>query len=289
MARDGDVRPGATHRDVTIIGTEEQTQMARAMIDQICEADREKSDRLLRGASSAVPSNVLMGSAYQRNQEIKKEVQIPASKVGLVIGKAGATIKELKQLSGAFIQVAQRDTQQTANSMVTITIAAKSQSAVDRAMQLIDEKCAQDQRDGGRPPMGGPRPGSYTRDDYLSGGGGYGGDGYGQGYPQAFPPQAYGQGYGDGQGYGQPYPPQGDGGYGQQGQGYGQQGFGGQQGYGQQGFPQQGFPQQGFPQQGYPQQGYGQPQQGYGAPNPQDYYGGGQDQGDDPSRKRSYQ
>jgi len=72
-----------------------------------------------------------------RGNEIKKDMVIPSNKVGLIIGKGGATVKEMKAMSGAFIQVSQKD---TSSPSAIITISAKTQQSLEHAAHLIEER-----------------------------------------------------------------------------------------------------------------------------------------------------
>jgi len=237
MTRDSEMPRGATEREVSISGSDQQIKSAQDLITEILE---EKDSHRSGGGGGGAP----------RQQEIKKEVQIPSSKVGLLVGKAGATIKELKSKSGAHIQVGQRDPQ-SSSPVASVTISAKSQEAVDLAMQMIDEK------------IGTNLAGPSGVDE-----GGHDQQGYGQQRYQSYDPNSYYQDPSYNQYYAQQgyyaapggqqysgYPPAAEGATGDQG--YYQQY--GQQGYNQQGYDQQGYNQQGYDQQGYNQQGYSQP------------------------------
>lgn len=202
LARDSELPPGAKERQVTISGTEEQIKTATNLIQDIIN-DKDGG----RGRSS---------------RELKKDIQVPTSKVGLLIGKGGSVIKEMKAESGAHIQVQQRDQSNPAPT-VTVSITAKSQEIMDHALRLIDEKLNFEQ--GGR------------------GGGGRGGDRYNDRFNDR---QYHDRQYDDRQ-------PYDDRPYGQEDRDYGDRNYKRQQtdyNYDQQ-------HQYNYPPQGYGQQGYG--------------------------------
>lgn len=119
-------------REITVIGHEDQQQKAIDMINSIISQQRGgRSDR---------------GGGYGGRNDFKFEMQIPNDRVGLVIGKQGATINEIKQQSGAQVSV-QRDASN--GSTTPLTIQAKSQESLDHARQLVEERINSN-RDSGR-------------------------------------------------------------------------------------------------------------------------------------------
>ncbi|KAF9973254.1 hypothetical protein BGZ73_003504 [Actinomortierella ambigua] len=77
------------------------------------------------------------GAAYGRASN-QSSMQIPGSKVGLVIGRGGETIRDLQDRSGARIAVAPPSAQDHGTNMRTITLTGDD-SAIERAKQFIDE------------------------------------------------------------------------------------------------------------------------------------------------------
>jgi len=223
-----DILPGASEREATITGTEEQMRAAWQLIDVIC---KERTQDVI-----------------SRQNEMKKDVVIPSQKVGLIIGRGGATIKEMKQISGAFIQVSQRDPNNPSPT-ATITISAKSQQSLDTASKLIEERLKMPPdppqvrmgppQVGGR---GGPFPPGHDPNAFAT-------------YPPVMgapPPGAYA-----------PYPPQPNYGHYPPQPTYHPDYYGQQQAYPQPdyyGYYQQGYPPQGYPPQAYPPHPYQQQQ-----------------------------
>ncbi|KAJ7515787.1 hypothetical protein O6H91_22G027800 [Diphasiastrum complanatum] len=291
VTRDADADPNAPTRQVEIMGTSEQISRAEQLIkDVIAEA--------AAGASAAFPTRGFGGppSGEQVN------IRVPNSKVGLIIGRGGETIRSLQSRSGARIQFAipqesDRDSEQGTLERVVTLIGSKEQTdmASELVKELIDENRVRGPpmhggynqpyfRPPGPPPHWGP-PGPPPR---------YPGYGYQQqgpysGPPHQYPPPPPSQQYG---GYSQPPPagynpgwnqstpapsqqPPQQAGY----DSYSQQSqtqqtpqpeataADGNYGYTQQGY-YDGYQQQqpaAYQQQGY-QQGYSQPQQGYNQP-----------------------
>jgi len=137
------------------------------------------------------------------------DVQIPDSKVGLIIGKGGCTVNEIQTRTGTHIQIPSAADQGTMPPVRTVSITGASPEARMGAKMEIMNLCGQ----GDRPGFSGP-PGGHHGQQGPYGGGPHGGPprGYGGGYHQQPP-------YGGGGGYHQ-QPPYG-GGYHQQQQPYG--------------------------------------------------------------------
>lgn len=103
-----------------------------------------------------------------------QEIMIPGAKVGLVIGKGGDTIKQLQEKTGAKMIIIQDGPNQEVIKPLRISgEAQKIEHAKQMVLDLIAQKDAQSQQQGGRSGGGGGGGGGG------SGGGGGGGPGMG--------------------------------------------------------------------------------------------------------------
>ncbi|KAJ7518158.1 hypothetical protein O6H91_21G057200 [Diphasiastrum complanatum] len=284
VTRDADADPTAPTRQVEIMGTLEQISRAEQLIkDVIAEAAAGESAIFAPRGFAGAPTGE------------QASIRVPNSKVGLIIGRGGETIRSLQSRSGARIQFAlPQDGEQGTLERVVTLIGTKQQT--DMASELIKEIIDENRvrgppmhgghnqpyfRPPGPPPHWGP-PG--PRAHYQ--GYGYQQQGPYSGPPHQYPPPPPPQQYG---GYSQPPPaaynpgwnqttpsqpqqsPQ-QGSYDSYSQSQTQQaphsGASATDGYSQQGY-YGGYQQQQpatYQQQGY-QQGYSQPQQGFSQSN----------------------
>ena len=238
-----ELAPGAAERLVTTTGSIAGINKAAELMLEVLEEQ-----------AAADPATATEG---ERTHTIK--LILSNNQVGGIIGKAGVTIKALRDESGAVIKV---DPAQTLQNERVVSLSG-TKAAVIKAHMLTAEKIAS------MPADDASREAKYQRT--APGGGGGGARGAPPGYPAqpGYAPQQYAQ-----QGYAQQgYAPQpAYGGYGGQ-PAYGQQqpGYAPQPAYGQ---PPQGYQQQHQQHQQYaPQPGYGQSPQGY-APQAYGGYGG---------------
>jgi len=89
---------GAAERSITLSGPPHAIELANTLVMDLV---REGLARF-GGQNSGAPAN----DAFSRYSSVVETLMVPNDKVGLVIGKGGATIRELQQRSGARIQVA---------------------------------------------------------------------------------------------------------------------------------------------------------------------------------------
>ncbi|MCO5549066.1 hypothetical protein L7F22_002532 [Adiantum nelumboides] len=273
ITRDADHDPQAQNRQVEIMGTPDQIRRAEQMIkDVIAEADAGGPGPFLGGG---------FGGSGSFGEPI--QIRVPTSKVGLIIGRGGETIKSMQHQSGARIQLVPAAMPDYSQERVITLVGTKQQTdmASDLITEVIDENRPrgppggynqQGFRPPGAPQWGQPRPPMQSQ-----------GYGYQQGsYPGQSQSQPYG-GYGQQQSGGPPqqFPPH-SGPYG---------------GYNQQRPPPQQFPSQSQPY-GSSQDFSGQPQQ-YGgfaqrapAPSqqqqgPQGYFNPSSQQGASPTENSS--
>eukprot|EP00898_Chlorokybus_atmophyticus_P004598 jgi/Chlat1/5139/Chrsp33S05137 len=266
VQRDAESDPSATDRQIELTGTYDQIDRAERLIREVIDG---AAMGLSPGAPRAPMQQAGQGQGQGQGQE-QVQIKVPNSKVGLIIGKAGETIKNLQNRSGARIQVqSDRETEPGATERVVTLIGPKY--ATDIAEQLVREVCAGE----GPRTGGGGGGGGYRASTSPTGAGGY---------PAAAAPQYGGYpqyaGYAQYGGYQQPYQT----GYDQQAYNYYQQPQAQAQaqpqgqtaaaapagqapatdpyaGYAQQGYgAQQAYP--GYGGQGY-YQGYDYSQQGY--------------------------
>jgi len=256
---------GSTDRLVSVTGAATAIQHATELILAVLEANaKEPADPVQAAAEGGLPASP--------SHTLK--LMLSNNQVGGVIGKGGASIKQMREESGASVKV---ETASPLQPERTLTISGARDACV-KAILLLALKLATMPDDGPAPApkfqkTGGPLGGMHAQGYPGGGQGPFAGASPGSGYPPyggpaagGYPGAPYGGGYGQGgQQFGGPHG-QPQAGYPQQGYAP-QQGFAPQQGYGQSAPGQQGF----APQQGYPQQGYG----GYGVSSQQPGWAGG--------------
>jgi len=99
----------------------------------------------------------------QKAQEISRKIEVPNSKVGVLIGKAGETIRNLQTSSGAQIQIT-KDADVDSNAVTRSVELVGKLGSVDKAEQLIKSVIAEAEA-GGSPALiargfGSGQPGS---------------------------------------------------------------------------------------------------------------------------------
>ncbi|VDM29305.1 unnamed protein product [Toxocara canis] len=107
------------------------------VVEVVMEKIREKVD-------PNTPSDVYDHKGVDRTKEMK--LLVPNTSAGMVIGKSGARIKEIRDQTGANIQVYPKAGSQEAKVSLerVITIAAEESDVVMNAMQRVLEKVAAD-------------------------------------------------------------------------------------------------------------------------------------------------
>lgn len=196
--------PKITDRGCYIIGPQEGCLEAQREVLEIVKKKMEE----VGNAKSMMPKLVFDGKRYVKQDQLggdagsmgeqQVDYPVPANRAGVVIGKGGETINQIKEKSGAFVQI-NKTPPQDHPDWKYFTIRGNS-NQIAHAQKLIQEKV------GGPAPPGAaisnsPQTGGYQ---YQNGGGGSSGGGYGGG-------QQGGQSYGGQQGgYGQSGAPQQD-------------------------------------------------------------------------------
>lgn len=124
------------------------------------------------GASSGGMSRPGLGSNNYT------EIMVPGSKVGLIIGKGGETIKQLQERTGAKMVVIQDGPGQEMEKPLRISgDAQKVEHAKQLVYELLEDKGPQQGSQGGG--NGGSRQGGYNNRSQEHGAGGHGGNNYG--------------------------------------------------------------------------------------------------------------
>ncbi|XP_065372348.1 RNA-binding protein Pasilla isoform X3 [Calliphora vicina] len=97
MSKSHDFYPGTTERVCLITGTVEGIL---SVLDFIMDKIREKPDLNIK----------ILDAENKQNQERDKQVKIlvPNSTAGMIIGKGGAYIKQVKEESGSYVQISQK-------------------------------------------------------------------------------------------------------------------------------------------------------------------------------------
>lgn len=239
-----DMVPGSSERLVSIIGAAMSISLAMELMLDVLEAATKDSDK-------EDPASLTAEGALSHSLKLV----MSNNQVGGVIGKGGATIKSMREESGAAIKVESASTMQNER----LALISGSKVSCVKAVTLLASKLATMPDDGTSAPAKFQKTGLPS----PAGRGGFPGGQYqnGPGYPgYGAPPASFPGGYPQG-------PP---GGYGAPGS-QPQSGFAGQPQPGQ-GFPAgQGYPgQYPPPQQGYAQQGYA----GFGVEGGHGQYGG---------------
>jgi far upstream element-binding protein len=144
VTRDQDTAPGASYREIEVVGTPDAIAKAEQLINDIVN-DVGGPGRALAAPG---PDSVV--------------IKVPNDKVGLIIGKGGETIKSMQTRSGARIQVQSDAELEPGATERTVTLSGNPQATAE-AERAIKEVIS-----GDRPPR---------RFDGPPGGGGYGGRG----------------------------------------------------------------------------------------------------------------
>eukprot|EP00180_Rhodochaete_pulchella_P002829 Plantae.Rhodophyta-Rhodochaete_pulchella.ctg444.p1 GENE.Plantae.Rhodophyta-Rhodochaete_pulchella.ctg444~~Plantae.Rhodophyta-Rhodochaete_pulchella.ctg444.p1 ORF type:complete len:401 (-),score=40.03 Plantae.Rhodophyta-Rhodochaete_pulchella.ctg444:1681-2727(-) len=143
---DSEAIPGAPERAITITGTVDAMELVHNMLfDLVNEGLQRNAARKLGGGGSSSGVNDLGsgtgdgGALMYPSASITVVLSVSNDKVGLIIGKGGATIRELQQRSGARIVVAKEEpsNKETNTRPVTVTGPARF---VEAAKALINEK-----------------------------------------------------------------------------------------------------------------------------------------------------
>ncbi|CAG8562359.1 8356_t:CDS:10 [Paraglomus brasilianum] len=166
-----DQPPDCIDRRVSISGPPEEVRSARSMIRSLVD-DALASQANRRGDYGPSRATVT--------------IHIPSSKVGVVIGRGGETIRDLQDRSGARINVTPDNAANPQSTDRPVTLIGDD-AAIQRAKALIDEIIK-----GGDAALDRPNPKEYTSSSYA--GSMYGGESHGSSYNESH--------YGSGSQYG---------------------------------------------------------------------------------------
>ncbi|XP_045028237.1 RNA-binding protein Nova-2 isoform X2 [Daphnia magna] len=181
MSKANDFYPGTTERVCLIKGT---TESVMSMLTFICEKIRDKPDPNAKPAmdfDSKTPA--------ERDKQVK--ILVPNSTAGMIIGKGGSFIKQIKEESGAYIQISQKAKDQALQERC-ITVIGDS-DCNRKACCMILSKIAEDPQSGsclnvsyaevtGPVANFNPTGSPYAHNGGVGGSGGVGGNGNSGGY-----------------------------------------------------------------------------------------------------------
>lgn len=108
------------------------------VLEFIMEKIREKPDQTLK------LSDVETKQAQERDKQVK--ILVPNSTAGMIIGKAGAYIKQIKEESGSYVQISQKPKELTLQERCITIIGDKDNNKV--ACKLILAKIMEDPSSG---------------------------------------------------------------------------------------------------------------------------------------------
>ncbi|KAG2223626.1 hypothetical protein INT45_009985 [Circinella minor] len=126
-------------RKVQLSGEEDQVKIARDMIQQI--VDDGRANEATKHGRSNDGSTGPMGSYGPRSNNEKEgtTMMVPASKVGLIIGRGGENIRSLEERSGAKIFIVTTDTNSNDRTGERCVSISGEPAAMERAKAIIDE------------------------------------------------------------------------------------------------------------------------------------------------------
>ncbi|ELT99335.1 hypothetical protein CAPTEDRAFT_173082 [Capitella teleta] len=131
MSKNNDFYPGTSERVCLVNGT---LDSVRKVIVFIMERIREKPD------PNPKPCEGEMKANYERHKQMK--ILVPNSTAGMVIGKGGAFIRQIKDDSGAYVQVSQKSKDMSLPERC-VTIAGDTEQNRE-AIDLVLEKIMED-------------------------------------------------------------------------------------------------------------------------------------------------
>ncbi|BFZ11626.1 hypothetical protein BsWGS_14667 [Bradybaena similaris] len=132
MSKANDFYPGTTERVCLIMGPPEAV---RHVNNFIMEKIREKPESI-----PSTPTKPDDAKNFDRHRQVK--VLIPNSTAGMIIGKGGSYIKQIKEESGAYVQISQK-AKETNLPERCITVAGDLEANM-KAMDLILQKIVED-------------------------------------------------------------------------------------------------------------------------------------------------
>lgn len=144
IQREAEMAPGATQRVITLSGTTKQAiDACRSIIERMVQ-DRTNSTQQSQQQRGSFAASVNASSQEARLQQaveaghVLVKVAVPNTDVGLIIGKAGTTIKSIQDRSGANIQIPQSGDVDNP-SIRTVSITHPHGEGAQLAKQLIED------------------------------------------------------------------------------------------------------------------------------------------------------
>ncbi|CAG0898134.1 unnamed protein product [Cyprideis torosa] len=133
MSKANDMYPGTTERVCVISGNCEGIM---SVLDFICERVREKPSEglALKLAGTVDEKNI----TAEREKQVK--ILVPNTTAGMIIGKAGSFIKQIKEESGSFVQISQKAKDQTLSERCITVIGESSVAGVSHCP--VDQQTA---------------------------------------------------------------------------------------------------------------------------------------------------
>jgi far upstream element-binding protein len=124
IGRAEDQPPSAPDRPVSLRGTPQSVQLAKQEIDRVL-GERQQRDQ--QQSQQRGPGGGGMGGGGMGGGE-SLSLKVPNQQVGLIIGKAGTTIRGIQERSGANLQIpAAADVDDPANRTICITAPSRQQ------------------------------------------------------------------------------------------------------------------------------------------------------------------
>ncbi|XP_063705036.1 RNA-binding protein Pasilla [Culicoides brevitarsis] len=136
MSKSHDFYPGTTERICLITGTPESIL---TVLDFIMDKIREKPDL-------TKPSVTELDSKQTHEREKQVKILVPNSTAGMIIGKAGAFIKQIKEESGSYIQISQKPKDLALQERCVTIVGEKDHNKI--ACKLILSKIIEDPLSG---------------------------------------------------------------------------------------------------------------------------------------------
>nr|NP_001262414.1 pasilla, isoform Q [Drosophila melanogaster]AGB95796.1 pasilla, isoform Q [Drosophila melanogaster] len=135
MSKSHDFYPGTTERVCLITGS---TEAIMVVMEFIMDKIREKPDL----------TNKIVDTDSKQTQERDKQVKIlvPNSTAGMIIGKGGAFIKQIKEESGSYVQISQKPTDVSLQERCITIIGDKENNK--NACKMILSKIVEDPQSG---------------------------------------------------------------------------------------------------------------------------------------------
>ncbi|XP_046333338.2 RNA-binding protein Pasilla-like isoform X5 [Haliotis rufescens] len=142
MSKANDFYPGTTERVCLIMGP---VDAVRRVHNFIMEKIREKPD--------PNPKLDETKTTFERHRQVEVKILVPNSTAGMIIGKAGNFIKQIKEESGAYVQISQKS-KETNLPERCVTVAGESTGDLEsnrKAMDMILQKIVEDPQSGSCP------------------------------------------------------------------------------------------------------------------------------------------